>query len=74
MTAATWILVYKSPSDANAVREALKFFSWAYAKGGKMADELDYVSMPASVTADVHRMWVTDIKDAAGRPVFALTN
>jgi phosphate transport system substrate-binding protein len=74
MTAATWILIYKNPSDANAVREALKFFSWAYAKGGKMADELDYVSMPASVTADVHRMWVTDIKDAAGRPVFALTN
>ena len=26
--------------------EALKFFAWAYAKGGKMAEALDYVPMP----------------------------
>ena len=37
MTAATWILVYKKPQDPAATAEALKFFAWSYAKGGKMA-------------------------------------
>ena len=38
MTAATWILVYKKPSDPAATAEALKFFDWAYHNGGKMAE------------------------------------
>src|SRR5262245_26172872 len=70
MTAATWILVYKKPADAAATREALKFFAWCYAKGGKMAEELDYVPMPTSVVADVEKMWAADIKDADGKPVY----
>ena len=48
MTAATWILLYKKPQDAATTGEALKFFAWSYAKGGKMAEDLDYVPMPAS--------------------------
>ena len=43
MTAATWILIYKKPQDPAAATEALKFFAWSYAKGDKMAEELDYV-------------------------------
>ncbi|TGQ78876.1 phosphate ABC transporter substrate-binding protein PstS, partial [Mesorhizobium sp. M8A.F.Ca.ET.208.01.1.1] len=46
MTSATWILVYQKPDDAAATAEALKFFAWSYAKGDKMAAELDYVPMP----------------------------
>ncbi len=46
MTAATWILIHKKPQDPTAAGEALKFFSWAYDKGEKAADELDYISMP----------------------------
>src|SRR3954462_1830230 len=38
MTAATWILVYKQPQDTAATAEALKFFAWSFAKGGKMAE------------------------------------
>jgi phosphate transport system substrate-binding protein len=72
MTAATWILMYKQPADAAASAEALKFFAWAYAKGDKMAEELDYVPMPDSVVADVEKMWSADIKDSAGKPVFAM--
>jgi phosphate transport system substrate-binding protein len=64
MTAATWILVYKQPKDAAATGEALKFFAWAYKNGGKMADELDYVPMPANVVSDVEKMWSADIKTA----------
>ena len=55
MTAATWILIYKQPQDPAAAGEALKFFAWAYAKGGKMAEELDYVPMPAKVVGDIQK-------------------
>jgi phosphate transport system substrate-binding protein len=74
MTAATWILVYKQPSDIAATGEALKFFAWAYKNGGKSAEELDYVPMPANVVTDIEKSWTTDIKDASGKPVFAMTN
>src|ERR1051325_8784678 len=66
MTAATWILLYKQPSDTAATGEALKFFAWAYKNGGKMAEELDYVPMPANVVKDVEKTWSGDIKDASG--------
>ena len=74
MTAATWILLYKKPQDAAATAEALKFFAWSYAKGGKMAEELDYVPMPAKVVNDIQKMWSADIKDAGGKPLFSPTN
>jgi phosphate transport system substrate-binding protein len=74
MTAATWILVYKQPSDIAATGEALKFFAWAYKNGGKAAEDLDYVPMPANVVKDVEKTWTNEIKDASGKPVFAMTN
>jgi len=72
MTAATWILMYKQPKDTAASAEALKFFDWAYKNGDKMAEELDYIPMPDGVVADVQKMWAADIKDSAGKPVFAM--
>ena len=72
MTAGTWILMYKQPKDPAASAEALKFFDWAYKNGDKMAEELDYIPMPDNVVADVEKMWATDIKDSAGKPVFAM--
>jgi phosphate transport system substrate-binding protein len=74
MTAATWILVYKKPQDAVATGEALKFFAWSYSKGGKMAEELDYVAMPVNVVKDIEGSWSADIKDASGKPLYAVTN
>lgn len=74
MTAATWILVHAKPQDPEALRAALKFFAWAYEKGGKMADELDYVAMPAKVVQQVEETWTQEIKDAGGKPLFSLTN
>jgi phosphate transport system substrate-binding protein len=74
ITAATWILVYKKPVDTAATGEALKFFAWAYKNGGKMAESLDYVPMPDKVVKDVEQYWTNEIKDASGKPVFAMTN
>ena len=74
MTAATWILVYKKPTDPAATGEALKFFAWAYKNGGQMAEALDYVPMPANVVSDIEKYWTNEIKSADGKPVFAMTN
>ncbi len=61
LTAATFILMYKEPVDKAASGEALKFFAWAFEKGGKMADELDYIPMPEAVVGLVKKTW-TEIK------------
>jgi phosphate transport system substrate-binding protein len=74
MTAATWILLYKKPADPAATAEALKFFAWAYKSGDKMAESLDYVPMPDKVVQDVEHYWASEIKDASGKPLFAVTN
>jgi phosphate transport system substrate-binding protein len=71
---ATFILIPKQPPDADAAAEALKFFAWAYANGSQMAEALDYVPMPASVVTAIKKMWATDIKDPAGKPLFTASN
>ena len=67
---ATFILIHKQPSDPAAAGAALRFFNWAYTKGGKMAEELDYVPMPAKAVSAVQRLWAAQIKDASGKPLF----
>src|ERR1700735_3619275 len=61
ITGASFILMYKDPPDPAAVKEALKFFDWAYKDGGQMAAELDYVPLPASLIAQVKKTWSTEI-------------
>ncbi len=68
LTGATFILMHKvqdKPADATAT---LKFFTWAYKNGDKMADELDYVTMPTVVKTQIEKAW-GEIKDASGKAV-----
>ncbi|HUD51831.1 phosphate ABC transporter substrate-binding protein PstS [Parvibaculum sp.] len=68
MTAATFILVYKTQDKPERAKQVLDFFGWAYDKGGKMAEDLVYVPMPDSVVALVKKSW-SDVKDSSGKPV-----
>lgn len=61
LTAATFILMYKKPADVAASNDALKFFTYAYDKGGDAAKELDYIPMPPKVVALVKKAWAADI-------------
>ena len=74
LAGATFILMHKTAQDAAASREALKFFEWAYAKGAKAAQDLDYVPMPEKVVSAIKRSWSTQIKDKDGKPLLALSN
>jgi phosphate transport system substrate-binding protein len=71
---ATFILIYKQPQDPAAATSALKFFAWAYAKGGKMAEELDYVPMPAKVVSQIQAMWAKSIIGSDGKPLHVTSN
>jgi phosphate transport system substrate-binding protein len=68
ITAATFILIQKQSQDPAAAAEALKFFAWAFAKGGQAAEELDYVPMPDSVVALIKKEWADKIAGAAVSP------
>lgn len=68
ITAATFILMHKKSPDEASAKEALKFFDWAFAKGGPAAEELDYIPMPANVVSLIKNEWKT-ITDASGKPL-----
>ena len=55
--------MHKEPANKASSAEALKFFTWAFAKGDKMAEELDYIPMPDSVVKLIEKTWSTDIKN-----------
>ena len=65
MTASTFILIHKQPQDPAAAGSALKFFAWAYTKGGKMAEELDFVPMPTAVVGTIEKMWAATSRTPA---------
>jgi len=62
VTTASFIIMYKDPADKKASAEVLKFFDWSFKNGKKMAEELDYVSLPDVLTRQIReRVW-TQIK------------
>jgi phosphate transport system substrate-binding protein len=71
---ATFILIHKQPPDPAAASEALKFFTWAYAKGDSMAEALDYIPMPKNAVTEIEKVWASEIKDASGKPIFGMAH
>jgi phosphate transport system substrate-binding protein len=62
VTTASFILMYKDPTDRRQSAEALKFFDWAFKNGQKAAVDLDYVPLPDTLTQQIRdRVW-TQIK------------
>ena len=61
ITGASFILMHADSKDANT-SAALKFFDWAYKSGHKMAEDLDYVPLPESVSKLVERTWQDSLK------------
>jgi phosphate transport system substrate-binding protein len=71
ISGATFILMYKVQAKPDVAGEVLKFFDWAYsADGDKLAESLDYVPLPDSVTSQIRTAWRAQIKDAAGKALY----
>ena len=62
ISTASFIIMYKDPADKAASQDVLKFFDWAFKNGRKMAEELDYVALPDSVTAKIRSQVWSQIK------------
>ncbi|MFN9451800.1 MAG: phosphate ABC transporter substrate-binding protein PstS [Rubrivivax sp.] len=69
LTNPTYILMHRVQDKPAVASNALKFFEWAFQSGDKLADELDYVALPAAVKDLVRRQWAAQIKDASGKPI-----
>ena len=58
VTTASFIIMYKDPADKATSAEVLKFFAWSFKNGKKLAEELDYVSLPDVLTKQIReRVW-----------------
>jgi phosphate transport system substrate-binding protein len=68
ITGATFILMHKVQDHPDRADAVLKFFDWSYHNGSQMAEQLDYVPMPANVVGMVEESW-KQIKAADGKPV-----
>ncbi len=63
ITTATFILMYKNPTNKVTSAEALKFFDFAFKDGKKMALDLDYVPLPDATTEFIRKQVWTQINN-----------
>jgi phosphate transport system substrate-binding protein len=58
ISTASFILMYKQPTDKAQSAEVLKFFDWAFKNGKQMAADLDYVALPDTLTDAIRtKVW-----------------
>ncbi len=70
ISGATFILMHKVQQDPESAKRVLAFFSWAYDKGGKLAEELSYIPMPVSVVNLIRSEWKSGIKGPDDKPIY----
>lgn len=66
ISGATFILIHKKQDKAQQGVEVLKFFDWAYSNGDTLAQQLDYVPMPAATKSQIRTNW-KQVTDASGK-------
>ncbi|OAJ62080.1 phosphate ABC transporter substrate-binding protein PstS [Paraburkholderia ginsengiterrae] len=66
---ATFVLLHTAQEKPAQGTETLKFFDWAFKNGTQAANDLDYISLPDSVTAEIRSQWKSKVKDASGKAV-----
>jgi phosphate transport system substrate-binding protein len=65
----TFILLPKDPKEATHSANVMKFFDWTYKNGSAIAQQLDYIPLPAAVQDAVRNAWRTQVI-ADGKPVY----
>jgi phosphate transport system substrate-binding protein len=62
ITATTWVVMYKSPKNAEHTKVAFDFFKWALENGQKDAASLDYVALPDTLVKKIEAYWASEYK------------
>lgn len=63
ITAASFIVMYKQPTNAATSKATIAFFDWAFKNGAKMAADLEFVPMPAAATDFIRKSVWTQVKN-----------
>lgn len=66
----TFIELPKNPTDATHSANVIKFFDWAYKNGGAVAEQLEYIPLPAAVQTAVRASWKADVKGPDGKAIY----
>lgn len=69
ISAATFILVHKKPTDPAKAKAVLEFFDWAYTNGDEAAKSLDFVPFGQASKAAFRDSW-KQVVGADGQPVY----
>ena len=65
----TFILLPKDSKDAAKTAGVMKFFDWSFTNGAKLATDLEYIPLPASVQQAVRAAWQAEVKGPNGQAV-----
>ena len=65
----TFILLPKDSKDPARTAAVMKFFDWAYSNGAKLAQDLEYIPLPAAVQTAIRAAWKTEVKGPNGQPI-----
>lgn len=57
LSGATFLLLQAKSDNMAKTQSTLNFVKWAFAKGDKTAEDLDYVPMPATVKTLIEKSW-----------------
>ncbi len=66
---ATFIIIYKNQTNMDQAKSMFTYFDWCYRKGGKLAEDLDYIPMPKNVVDLVEATWKKEVT-SGGKPVW----
>jgi phosphate transport system substrate-binding protein len=64
---ATFVLMHRVSANPAQSAAVLRFFDWAFRNGGRIAEELDYVSLPEAAVAAVQAGWAEFRSESGGR-------
>jgi phosphate transport system substrate-binding protein len=70
IAATSFILMHVKQDKPQNAAEVLKFFDWSFRNGQRMADELDYVPLPAALIAQIEDSWKGQLKDGSGNAIW----
>lgn len=66
ITGTSFIIMYKTPKNAERANVATDFFKWALENGQQQAQALDYVPLPPGLVRQIEHYWTTQFTAVKG--------
>ncbi len=70
IAASSFVLLRTTQDKPQNALQVMKFYDWSFKNGQKMAEELDYVPLPESLTRLIAESWKTRVRDGSGNAIW----